>query len=60
MINYFTQLWKDYNDTQKQLADMGIIQVILPLQGVYTHIDKEQFQIYQDKLKESLAVSKTD
>ena len=60
MINYFTQLWKDYNDTQKQLADMGIIQVNLPLQGVYTHIDKEQFQIYQDKLKESLAVSKTD
>ena len=60
MIKYFTQLWDDYVKTQQQLADMGIIQFYLPLHGVYTHIDKELFQIYEDKLKEKIAGSKTN
>ena len=45
---------------QQQLAEMGIIQLYLPLHGVYTYINNEQFQIYQNQLKEKILADKSN
>jgi len=59
MIKFLKELWKDYSKTQQQMAEMGIVQIILPTNGVFTYIDQEQFETYQQRLKDKIDISDT-
>lgn len=56
MLKWIIQLFKDWNDVQKELNEMGIFNAITHL-GSWTHIDNEQFKKY---LNEQRTISKNN
>lgn len=54
MIKWLLDSFSNWNEVEKENLRAGIINVLHPLQGMYTYIDKEQFKKYiEQKQKEN-------
>tara|TARA_B100000965_G_C19536022_1_gene733407 strand:+ start:257 stop:466 length:210 start_codon:yes stop_codon:yes gene_type:complete len=54
MIKWLLDSFNNWNEVEKENLRAGIINVLHPLQGMYTYIDKEQFKKYlEQKQKEN-------
>ena len=54
MIKWLKNLGTDWNELEKENGRAGIINVLHPLQGMCTYIDKETFKKYiEQKQKEN-------
>ena len=54
MIKWFRDLFSGWNEVEKENLRAGIINVLHPMQGMYTHIDKETYKKYiEEKQQEN-------
>ena len=48
MLKWFKSLLKNYEEMERKNLQAGIINVLHPMQGMYTYIDK---QVYKENLE---------
>ena len=49
MLKWFKSLLKNYEEMERKNLQAGIINVLHPMQGMYTYIDKEVYKEYLER-----------
>ena len=49
MLKWFKSLLKNYEEMERKNLQAGIINVLNPMQGMYTYIDKEVYKEYLER-----------
>ena len=51
MLKWFKSLLKNYEEMERKNLQAGIINVLHPMQGMYTYIDKQVYKEYLERQK---------
>tara|TARA_B100000941_G_C28122047_1_gene358602 strand:- start:3 stop:206 length:204 start_codon:yes stop_codon:yes gene_type:complete len=49
MLKWFKSLLKNYEEMERKNLQAGIINVLHPMQGMYTYIDKQVYKEYLER-----------
>ena len=49
MLKWFKSLLKNYEEMERKNLQAGIINVLNPMQGMYTYIDKQVYKEYLER-----------
>ena len=49
MLKWFKSLLKNYEEIERKNLQAGIINVLHPMQGMYTYIDKQVYKEYLER-----------
>ena len=49
MLKWFKSLLKNYEERERKNLQAGIINVLHPMQGMYTYIDKQVYKEYLER-----------